>query len=377
MKSWLRQLIVLAAASPLAAQSNQKPRLVIIGGGLDDDNRAVYEEIVRGREGSGPLCVVPTATAAAGAEGSTKNAVATISRYSGGIPVVGVILTTANAKDADSPELAARLRQCSGYFFTGGVQSRIVQVFRPEGRRTGAFDALMDRFRQGAVISGSSAGAGMVSDPMIAGGSSAGALRNGVQRDTGSAGVSIEPGMGFFTTAIVDQHFLARGRIARLIVAVLQINEYKVGFGIDENTALVVGETDAWVAGASSVALIDARAARRQDGGHGGTGLRFALLSSGDRYRLQDGRITFDTAKPPIAQTGAAPTAPADLFSRRAFQRWVLEVTRSADRAGAIIAEGYRLTLRPLPDFTARAAGAPDQVTAFSAGPWRLDLLRN
>jgi cyanophycinase len=375
MKSWLVSFTFLAVATAVAAQT-EKPRLVIIGGALSNSNSAVYNEIVRGREGSGPLCVVPTASTPDGAERSMNSAIATIKRYSGDVPVVGVLVTTANAKDADTPDIATKLRNCSGYFFTGGVQSRIVDVFRPAGRRTAGFDALMERFRAGAVVSGSSAGAGMVSDPMIAGGSSAGALRNGVQRDTGSSGVSIERGLGFFTGGIVDQHFLARGRIARLIVATLELSEYKVGFGIDENTALVVGDNTAWVAGASSVALVDARNAKREAGSHGGTGVRFALLSAGDRYDMRTGNITFDASRPTLSPANTPPTAPEDLFARRSFQQWVLAVARTSERSGNVSASGYRITLTPMPDFSARAAAGTDPITTFSAGPWRLDLVR-
>src|SRR5688500_8616091 len=353
----------LGSAAPLAAQTKAKPRLVIIGGGLSRENRAVYEEIVRGREGSGPLCVVPTASTPDGAERSMASAVETITRYSAGAPVVGVLLTTANAKDADKADVA--------------VRARPVGAVRPDGRATAALNAGMERFRQGAVVSGSSAGAGMVSDPMIAGGSSAGALRNGVRRDTGSAGVNIERGLGFFTGGIVDQHFLARGRIARLIVATLELSEYKTGIGIDENTALVAGNDEVWVTGASPVVGIDSRDATRQGGTQGGTGIRVALLSAGAGYRPSDGRTTFDASRPVMTHTGAAATGPAELFSGRAFQGWLRGATRSTTRGGSATGEGYRFTLTPMPDFTARGTTTADPPMPFSAGPWRLDLLRN
>jgi cyanophycinase len=367
-----RTLLLLTIASPLAAQSNlPRPRLVIVGGALADENQAIYDEIVRGRQGNGPLCVLPTASGVA--EGATRNAVEAITRYSGTTAVVGIPLTTENAKDADNPEMASRLRACSGYFFTGGDQSRIVRVFKPAGRTTAALDAVMARHREGAVISGSSAGAGMMSDPMIAGGNSAPALANGIARDTGDArGVTIAPGIGFFKQAIVDQHFLARGRIARLIVATLGLPESRLGFGIDENTALIVGDNEAWVAGASAVILVDASKAARQNGSQGGTGLRFALLSAGDRYRFGDGTLTFAPAKTAVAATGAAPAQVADMFARRAFQTWLTALARTSSRAGSFTAGGYRFDFSPMQGFDVRATGE----TQLSAGPWKLDLVK-
>ncbi len=372
----IRSLAFLLVAAPLTAQSTPKPRLVIIGGGLSDENRAVYEEIVRGRAGSGPICVLPTASGVAGA---ARGAVAAITRYSGSTGAVGIDLTTENAKDADSPELAAKLRECSGYFFTGGDQSRIVQVFKPAGRITAALDAVLARHRQGAVVSGSSAGAGMMSDPMIAGGSSASALENGIRRDTGeSGGVSIAPGIGFFKQAIVDQHFLARGRLARLIVATLSLPESRVGFGIDENTALVVGDDDAWIIGESNVVLVDARNATRTSGSQGGTGIRLALLSAGDRYRLSDGRVTFDAGKRALPEIDVAPAQPQDLFARRAFQTWLSALARTPNRSASVNGAGYRLEFTPMPGFDVRAAsGAAEPTKGLSAGPWKLDLVRS
>jgi cyanophycinase len=303
--------------------------------------------------------------------------VETIKRYSGSTEVVGIPLTTENAKDADSPEMAASLRACSGYFFVGGDQSRIVQVFKPAGRSTAALDAVTARHREGAVISGSSAGAGMMSDPMIAGGTSAGALANGVRREGGeSGGVSIAPGLGFFKQAIVDQHFLARGRLARLIVATLNLPESRVGFGIDENTALVVGDNEAWIVGESAVILIDSRNATRENGAQGGNNVRFALLSSGDRYSLRDGKITFDAAKTALAANGTAPTQPPDLFARRAFQNWLLELARTSTRSASVTGGGYTLTFTPADGFLARSSGG-EAGKGWSAGPWKLDLQKN
>ncbi|MEX2283260.1 MAG: cyanophycinase [Gemmatimonadota bacterium] len=370
----MKLLALLLVAAPLSAQTATRPRLVIIGGGLSNQNRAVYEEIVRGRTGDGPICVFPTASAV---ENAGNSAIATITRYSGSTPVVGIPLTTATAKDADSPEIAARIRTCSGYFFIGGDQSRIVEVFKPAGRSTLALGAVLERYQQGAVVSGSSAGAGMMSDPMIAGGTSAAALQNGIRRDTGeSRGVSIAPGIGFFKQAIVDQHFLARGRLARLIVATLSLPESRVGFGIDENTALVVGDSEAWVIGESSVILVDARNAARDTGSQGGTGIRFALLSSGDRYRLSDGQLTFDPTKRELPTVDVVPAQPEDLFARRSFQTWLTTIARSPKRTGTVNGGGYQLSFTPMPDFIVRGVSA-DSTKGLSAGPWKLDLRKS
>jgi len=236
-------------------------RLVIIGGGLQAANTAVYQAILNGRSGEGPLCVFPTASA--NPESSMESAISAFDAVGGVGTTRGIVLTVDNPEDAGLPQIVNQIQACSGFYFVGGQQSRIVQVFRPGEGDTPAYVSLLERYAAGAVVSGSSAGAAIMTDPMIGGGSSAGALRSGV-RDAGiEEGVILEKGMGLLESAFVDQHFLARGRWARLLVAVLATEGYDLGMGIDENTALVVDGDSAWVVGASGVIFFDTRGAVR------------------------------------------------------------------------------------------------------------------
>lgn len=68
-------------------------------------------------------------------------------------------------------------------------------------------------------------------------------------------------GFGFITDAIVDQHFVRRKRHNRLISLVLE-SPQRLGVGIDESTALMIGPDGIWrVMGASVVVIHDARGA--------------------------------------------------------------------------------------------------------------------
>ena len=197
----------------------------------------------------------------------------------------GIFLTVDNRKKADDPDVADRMGECSGFFFTGGAQSRIMEVFRPEGEGSLAFQALRERFQAGAVISGSSAGAAIMTDPMIAGGSSGEALRQGIRNGEEGEGVSLQEGMGFLGGALVDQHFLARGRWGRLLVALLGTEGNPFGFGIDENTGVVVRGDMFEVIGQGYVAIYDAGS--WLEGGPGGEGGPFYFLAPGDRFNLK------------------------------------------------------------------------------------------
>jgi cyanophycinase len=231
----------------------------------------VHRATLAGRQGSGPLCVIPTASG--DVDGAIEYAVDLFNRYGGPNTAVGIRLSVDEPAAAHDDAIVARILGCSGFWFSGGVQSRTVRLFRPDGGSTPAYEALLQRHADGAVVGGSSAGAAIMSDPMIAGGSTTGALARGVSRDRAErdeeenddyagGGISITTGLGFLGPAIVDQHFLARGRIGRLITAVLDLDEYDVGFGIDENTALVVDGDTAYALGESGVIALDARAAR-------------------------------------------------------------------------------------------------------------------
>lgn len=348
-------------STPAAAAAGAPGRLVIVGGGLSRDTEPVYRAVLDGRAGAGPLCVIPTA--GADAEGAIASAVATFERHGGARVAAGIAVTTDSPEAARDPAVVERLLGCSGFYFTGGVQSRIVDVFRPSGRDTPAYTAIRRRHAEGAVVAGSSAGAAIMSDPMIAGGNPGSALAAGVRRvdaaaddgdDVGGA-VLVATGLGFLP-AIVDQHFLARGRIGRLVSAVLDLPEFDVGFGIDENTALVVEEGTARVAGESGVVVLDARTAVRD--GRSATGVALHLLGPGDRFDLESGTVRLDPAKA-AAEPPAESPAPADPFARWAFLHLLHSFATSGDASLDVPFDGGSLTLRRGPGLVTASRGEP------------------
>ena len=65
------------------------------------------------------------------------------------------------------------------------------------------------------------------------------------------------PGLRLLHDAVVDTHFAQRGRIGRLIAAVVQ-NPRNLGLGIDEDTAVVLdGEGRFRVLGSGAVHVVD------------------------------------------------------------------------------------------------------------------------
>jgi cyanophycinase len=326
-------------------------------------------------------------------------------RYAGrSAEVTGLWITTENPEAASDSALVARITDCSGYWFVGGVQSRVMQVFRPASGDTPGYGALMRRWRDGAVVAGSSAGAAMMSSRSIGSGAPAAALEFGVTRDANDdgeedgEGVWVLPGMDFVPWAIVGQHHLARGRWGRLVVAVLE-EEDRLGLGIDENTALVYdADGVAEVVGASGVLMFDVTGAVPGELPRTATGIRVEFLGAGDRVDVRTLEVTRRTvgkaAPPPPAAGSATSERPSDgddvapptidAIAADPFARWALLHLLHAFAAGAVeevvLDGGARtLTLRRGDGFAGWAgaeSGVQGTPAGLSAGPLILDITR-
>lgn len=368
-----------AAESPPAVADASRPaggRLVIVGGALSRENAEVYQAIVEARQGDGPLCVIPTASGTP--ESSMESARQTLARYAGEDAVAGVLLSTEDPSRALDEGVVAQLEACSGFFFTGGSQSRVLDVFLPQGDTTPAFRAVWSRWQEGAVLAGSSAGAAMMSGVMIASGASVQALEHGLADEEDGPGVRLTAGMGFFPQAILDQHFLARGRIGRLLVTVLATDSLPLGLGIDENTALVVDGNQAHVMGASAVVVVDGRRARRA-GATRGTGIEVTLAGAGDVVDLTTFRVERAAGKQPFPLGGPETEGPDDPFARWAFLHLLVDLAATEESAASFSVAGATLTLREGENFSAAALGTEGGVqgtpAGFSAGPFLVDLV--
>ena len=145
------------------------------------------------------------------------------------------------------------LAAASLIWFAGGSQNRLMRKLR----EADLVELITERHRAGVPIAGSSAGAAVMSGPMITGEAD---LRN-----IRVSGTEIGEGLGLVERAIIDQHFHARRRFHRLLAAVLDQPDY-VGIGIDESTAIVVKGSSFEVLGEGAVLVIDARGAKRDAG---------------------------------------------------------------------------------------------------------------
>lgn len=354
--------------------SGQPGRLVIIGGGLQEENTPVYRAVLDGREGVGPVCIFPTASAEPRA--SMQSALESFEAVGGPGAAKGIDLTLENPEAAILPGTVEEIRSCGGFYFVGGVQTRIVDVFRPGDGDSPAFDAVVERFEAGAVVSGSSAGAAIMTDPMIGGGSSEGALQEGIRWDEEGEGVVLEKGLGFLENTLVDQHFLARGRWARLLVAVLGRDEYAFGAGIDENTALVVEGDGARVVGESGVVFFDTRGVVREGRGSGASGILVFLIGAGDAVDLATGEVRFQPGKSQFRGSGeSGGLSRLDLFEPWGLLHFFSESALISDTAFTYEQGDYRFEFRKGPGYRALSGegqGVEGTPRGLSAGPFLL-----
>jgi cyanophycinase len=278
-----------SAAAPNAASSgapSTKGSLVIIGGNLRPGNAPVWERILQLAGGKDARIAV-FASAAGYPEKSGKFLVDRLNSYGAKAFFVPVAVKLAGSDyhaAADDPKLAELVRSASGAFFAGGDQSRITSALRHEdGSNTRVLDALWDMYRRGGVIAGTSAGAAIMSSTMFGRPRAVLAtLKLGVED-----GKEITEGLGFIGDDVfVDQHLLVRGRFARMLPAMLA-KGYKLGLGIDEDTAMVVlPNRDVEVIGYKGALVLDLANASAREGAFNVSNVRVSYLDNGDRFNI-------------------------------------------------------------------------------------------
>ncbi|MFT3974606.1 MAG: cyanophycinase [Amaricoccus sp.] len=233
-----------------ATQPTPGNRLAVIGGRLEDTNAAVYAEMHRLSGGR----ILVFATASGEPEAVAAETVQVF--LSHGFAAEASPLTAEAAHLAGDPAVAAQVRAVGSVYFTGGDQAKIVATLAPGGVETPVLAAIRAAQAAGGLVAGSSAGAAMMSHPMILGGTSIESVIHGLVTDPERPGLLVGDGLGFFPHGIVDQHFIKRGRLGRLVVA-MEGAGVRRGFGVDENTALLVEGETARVCGEYGVVVVD------------------------------------------------------------------------------------------------------------------------
>ncbi len=297
-------LLILACASGTPRSANRpagdpggaRGSLLIVGGGPIPD--AILERFVAlaGGAGKARIVIYPMASEYEDAGVELAETFAKL-----GASAERRVLTR---EQASLPAAAEELASITGIWLGGGDQSRLTAALLD----TPVEAAIAARYRAGAVVGGTSAGAAVMSTPMLTGDEK----RPGGDRPPGTdssdawmtiarENVVTARGFGLLPGTIVDQHFVRRRRNNRLLSLVLE-NPSLLGVGIDESTALEVGPDGVWRVLGESVALIyDARRAAVTRAGApalGAADVRLDVLPSGSTYDPRTATAALPRLKP-------------------------------------------------------------------------------
>ncbi len=189
--------------------------------------------------------------------------------------------------DCYQEDTLAVMERATGIFITGGNQLRLSTILggTPVARSIRRLNAA------GVHMAGTSAGAAIISEHMIAGGRSGASPRE--------SGVVLAPGLGLTNRVIIDQHFNRRGRMGRLLAA-LSFNPFVCGLGIDENTAAFIGpDGNMEVVGHGTVSVVDPSDLRHSSMSYvrkaeaiSLIGLKLHVLANGAHFNLESREAT-------------------------------------------------------------------------------------
>lgn len=184
-------------------------------------------------------------------------------------------------EDGEREDYLRALEGATGVFFTGGNQLRITTIMGG----TSASRLIRGGNARGLHVAGTSAGASILSEHMIAFGKEGSSPRAG--------SVRLAPGLGLTNRFIIDQHFRQRDRLGRLTAA-LAYNPFAIGIGLDEDTAAFIGPDNTLeVEGSGAITVVDAggmtfssMADVRQTEGVCLLGLTVHILTAGATFNL-------------------------------------------------------------------------------------------
>jgi len=216
--------------------------IIPIGGAENKENdRHILERFVQVSGGSdADIVVIPTASRMA----------ETGPRYERLFSEIGATRVTSmdfdTRRDCHEPGRLQRLEEATGIFFTGGNQLRLTTLLGG----TPVAKLIRIRNAHGVAVGGTSAGASILSEHMIAFGDEGSSIISG--------SVRLAPGLGLTNRFIIDQHFRQRDRLGRLLTA-LAYNPFAIGIGLDEDTAAFIGPDETVeIVGSGGVTVVDA-----------------------------------------------------------------------------------------------------------------------
>jgi cyanophycinase len=156
-----------------------------------------------------------------------------------------VSLRPESRTQAAESDLVEPLGKVGGIFMTGGNQLKLSSLIT--GTPFG--DAIHEAYQRGAAVAGTSAGASILAEHMVAFGAGGATPKQRMSQ--------LSAGLGLIQGVVIDQHFEQRNRYGRLLSLVAQ-SPSLLGLGIDEDTAAVIHDGHRLeVVGRGAVTVVD------------------------------------------------------------------------------------------------------------------------
>lgn len=159
------------------------------------------------------------------------------------------VLDIRSREDSEKETSIELIKSADCIMFSGGDQSKITDKIGGTTIHT----ILVERYKneEGFVIAGTSAGAMVMANEMISGGSATDAFIKGA--------VEMYKGLGLIPELIIDTHFIKRGRFGRQSEAVAKFPNL-LGIGLAEDTGMIIKNgNDCTVIGSGMVIVFDGR----------------------------------------------------------------------------------------------------------------------
>jgi cyanophycinase len=275
-------IFILFSGSTVYPQG--KGHLVIIGGG--DKPSYILQKIIDFAGGpNSKIIVIPNASSDPEESGQYN-----VEEFRN-LGCTNVDYIIFNREDADKDSLVQIVSGATGIFFSGGDQAFLTR----DMLGTKLLKKVYEIYNIGGVISGTSAGAAVMSKLMITGNELINKDSSDIFISIQKNNVEVKEGFGFINAAFIDQHFIKRKRLNRSISVVLE-NPELLGIGIDESTSIIVNPYEQFeVLGENQVVIFDASDCSNikldKNGNLGAENLKMHILLSGDKFDIKNKEV--------------------------------------------------------------------------------------
>lgn len=261
------------------SETDKHGKLFIIGGGKKPEQMLQNLAHISGVDSSGYVIILPMSSSVPDTSGYYMR------KDFNEVNVIKTFVYNLQHEDQMTKTKLDSIRNAALIYITGGNQNTFMEI----ASGTPLVQAIRYAYKKGATIAGTSAGAAVMSQEMITGDEFKHPEYTGNFRTIEANNMEIDTGLGLIKNAIIDQHFIQRMRMNRLITVILE-HPSKVGIGIDESTAILVDNNTAEIYGIGQVVVIRNKEGetRVKNGLLGANNLNLSIYLPGESFKITE-----------------------------------------------------------------------------------------